>query len=349
MKRADGGATARGRRGGTIVAGGLCAALLLGTAAGRAQDAGDPSGGMANPPMMQPPTNGSTGGQLGMPQGMPPQPGAGLMMGGAQPGMPPMPQAMPPQPGTGPVMGGGQPGMPPVGQGMPPQPGAGPAMGGQAGMPQPSPAPARTFGGEDQNFGVPPQGELQANVGSPTPTQIPGGGVILTVQLANNIRSGQLVVIDAWNEPTHPRLPGAVYLPLAGSAGGLDDGVEAQLQGALGQITRGNPQAILVFYCAGPICWESYNAALRAIHLGYRSVLWYRGGVAAWRAAGLPVVQAGATAPAQPYPQQPNPYGQQGGYPQPQQGGYQQPGGLQQPNAYPQQNPYQQPNGYQQQ
>jgi rhodanese-related sulfurtransferase len=30
----------------------------------------------------------------------------------------------------------------------------------------------------------------------------------------------------------------------------------------------------------------SYNAALRAINLGYRNVLWYRGGVEAWKAGG---------------------------------------------------------------
>jgi len=40
---------------------------------------------------------------------------------------------------------------------------------------------------------------------------------------------------------------------------------------------------------AGAECWESYNAALRALRLGYREVYWYRGGVASWQAAGLPL------------------------------------------------------------
>ena len=30
---------------------------------------------------------------------------------------------------------------------------------------------------------------------------------------------------------------------------------------------------------------ESYNAALRAMQLGYRNVLWYRGGLSSWIAA----------------------------------------------------------------
>jgi len=32
-------------------------------------------------------------------------------------------------------------------------------------------------------------------------------------------------------------------------------------------------------------CRESYNAALRAMQLGYRNVLWYRGGLSSWMAA----------------------------------------------------------------
>ncbi len=45
----------------------------------------------------------------------------------------------------------------------------------------------------------------------------------------------------------------------------------------------------LVFYCADAQCWASVNAAMRARQAGYTQVLWYRGGQAAWRAAGLPV------------------------------------------------------------
>jgi rhodanese-related sulfurtransferase len=41
----------------------------------------------------------------------------------------------------------------------------------------------------------------------------------------------------------------------------------------------------------------SYNAALRAIAAGYSNVLWYRGGIEAWKAAGMPVQAAGAGSP----------------------------------------------------
>ena len=35
--------------------------------------------------------------------------------------------------------------------------------------------------------------------------------------------------------------------------------------------------------------WEGYNAALRAIEMGYSGVYWYRGGIAAWKAADQPL------------------------------------------------------------
>jgi rhodanese-related sulfurtransferase len=47
-----------------------------------------------------------------------------------------------------------------------------------------------------------------------------------------------------------------------------------------------------VLFCGSPRCWSGYNAALRAISFGYLNVYWYRGGVAAWDAAGLPIVHA---------------------------------------------------------
>lgn len=58
-------------------------------------------------------------------------------------------------------------------------------------------------------------------------------------------------------------------------------------------MTGGNRETPLVLYCLSNQCWMSYNAALRAIHLGYTNVLWYRGGLEAWKAAGQ------ATQPAQ--------------------------------------------------
>ncbi|HTO10396.1 MAG TPA: rhodanese-like domain-containing protein [Candidatus Binatia bacterium] len=61
---------------------------------------------------------------------------------------------------------------------------------------------------------------------------------------------------------------------------------------ALAGLTRGDKNAPLAFFCLSAECWLSYNAALRARTLGYTAVSWYRGGVKAWEAAGLDLLDA---------------------------------------------------------
>ena len=48
----------------------------------------------------------------------------------------------------------------------------------------------------------------------------------------------------------------------------------------------------IAFFCQGSHCWESYNASLRAIHMGYTHVYWYRGGLSAWQAAGFALTKS---------------------------------------------------------
>jgi PQQ-dependent catabolism-associated CXXCW motif protein len=62
--------------------------------------------------------------------------------------------------------------------------------------------------------------------------------------------------------------------------------VQARLAQTLKAMTKGDRKRPLVFLCQGPQCWLSYNAALRAVRLGYETVYWYRGGIEAWIAAG---------------------------------------------------------------
>lgn len=91
---------------------------------------------------------------------------------------------------------------------------------------------------------MPPQSELKRNVGSPTPTTIPGGHVITTAE------------------------------------------TQQRLWAVLSQAAGMRPDRPIAFFCAGARCWQSYNAALRAEQMGFKMVLWYRGGLAAWQVAG---------------------------------------------------------------
>ena len=144
---------------------------------------------------------------------------------------------------------------------------------------------------ERQDFGV--QALPQLHYGAmhgPTPTGIPGGRTITTKGLVALFQENRTpyLLIDALGNPQ--TLPGSLPAAWAAQPGSLGDGIEQQLGQQLYQKTRGNRDVTLIFFCLSTHCWMSYNAALRAIDLGYRNVLWYRGGLESWTAAGLPTV-----------------------------------------------------------
>jgi PQQ-dependent catabolism-associated CXXCW motif protein len=149
-------------------------------------------------------------------------------------------------------------------------------------------APAKA--GEDADFGVPAQSMLRhGELHAPTPRAIPGGGTILTAALRERLRGAadeRPLLFDVLGGEPHHSLPGAIWLPGAGRGESFEDAVQAQLGRLLQAATKGSFERPLVFFCQGPHCWLSYNAALRALRLGYREVHWYRGGIEAWLAAG---------------------------------------------------------------
>jgi len=244
-----------------------------------------------------------------------PQPGYGQAPGGygqQQPGYGQQPggYGQQQQPGYGQQPGG--PGQQPGGYGQQ-QPGYGQAPGGYGQQPPggqqpqfgggPGGMPGQPVGGnldammamERQDFGVPPQRELHAGaMHGPTPTEIPGGKLITTkgvVDLLQNQQQLRPVVFDVLGGPQ--TLPQARPAVPASQPGSFEDPVQREFGAYLQQATGGNRETPVVFYCLNPQCWMSYNAALRAIKLGYSNVLWYRGGIEAWQQAGLPVQQQG--------------------------------------------------------
>src|SRR5262249_29789636 len=140
------------------------------------------------------------------------------------------------------------------------------------------------------NFGVNPQSELKRDIGTNTPLTIPGGRTIGTGMLENALARGKLdgasfLTIDAWKPEHRVYIPRSIYIPYAGDFGTLEDEIQQRLKDELATLTSGSLEMPLVFFCYGAKCWESYNAALRAIKLGYTKVYWYRGGISSWEAA----------------------------------------------------------------
>jgi len=127
----------------------------------------------------------------------------------------------------------------------------------------------------------------------PTPASIPGGQVITTqgVKALMDGKQAPFLLLDVLGGPQVINEEQAAAP--ASQAGSFSDGTQQQFGQYLQQATGGNKEVALVLYCQSRECWMSYNAALRAINLGYRNVLWYRGGIEAWQAAGLPLQPAG--------------------------------------------------------
>ena len=141
---------------------------------------------------------------------------------------------------------------------------------------------------ERQDFGVAAQTQLRSGaMHGPTPNQIPGGQVITTKGLVE-LRRGQQVQFAIFDVlGATEKLPNAIAAVQASQGGSFNDQNQQKFGQYLQQVTQGNREMPLVFYCQSVYCWMSYNAALRAINLGYQNVLWYRGGLEAWKQAGM--------------------------------------------------------------
>lgn len=146
------------------------------------------------------------------------------------------------------------------------------------------------FADEDHDWGVAPTIQLrQPPYHSPTPREIPGAKVVYTRELEGMLNGpNRPLLIDVLSDEGHETLAGTIWLGGAGRGENFNDAVQRNLTPLLSRLTVGDKAKPLVFFCAGPQCWLSYNAALRAVAAGYTNVYWYRGGIDAWTDAELP-------------------------------------------------------------
>ena len=114
-------------------------------------------------------------------------------------------------------------------------------------------------------------------------------------------RAGEATFIDVLPQPPRPAglpadaiwrdkprfdIPGSLWLPDTGY-GELAPVMLDYFRRGLDKALSGRPRP-LVFYCLKD-CWMSWNAAKRALALGYSNVAWYPEGSDGWAAAGLPL------------------------------------------------------------
>src|ERR1700730_11079223 len=93
-----------------------------------------------------------------------------------------------------------------------------------------------------------------------------------------------------WRDKPRANIPGSIWLPDTGY-GQLASSMAGYFNKGLEKATDGNRARTLVLYCLAD-CWMSWNAAKRALSLGYSDVAWYPEGTDGWFAALLPLQDA---------------------------------------------------------
>jgi len=137
---------------------------------------------------------------------------------------------------------------------------------------------------------------------APVPLTLAGAKVISTAQAFDLWKKNYAVFIDAlphapkpeglpasvvWREPIRNDIPGSLWLADTGY-GLLADVMLRYFEEGLIKATAADKDRPLVFYCLKD-CWMSWNAAKRALSIGYRHVYWYPEGSDGWAAAGYPL------------------------------------------------------------
>ena len=137
---------------------------------------------------------------------------------------------------------------------------------------------------------------------APTPATLKGASVLDTARTFEIWSKKQAVFIDAlarppkpaglpkeavWRDPPRFDIPGSIWLRDTGF-GELAPASLRYFETGLARATANDTTKPLVFYCRTD-CWASWNAAKRALALGYKNVSWYPEGADGWAKAGHPL------------------------------------------------------------
>ena len=169
-----------------------------------------------------------------------------------------------------------------------------------------SPAPGGTpaAGGMEASGPVAePDGYRMDDFRSPVPETLKGAKVLTADEAADLWNANGALFLDVypqapkpknlpagtfWRDPKHRSIEGAHWLPNVGY-GALPDDVDAYFRASLERLTKGDRKQPVVFFCLKD-CWMSWNAAKRALEMGYTNVMWFRDGTDGWQELGYPLV-----------------------------------------------------------
>ena len=140
---------------------------------------------------------------------------------------------------------------------------------------------------------------------APVPAGLTGATTVEVLETKALVDAGETILIDVLPRPPKPaglpegtlwrprprhNIPGSLWLANTGF-GALAPEVEAYFADNLDRASGGDKDRKMLFYCLAD-CWMSWNAAKRALALGYRQVYWFPGGTDAWEATGYDLAES---------------------------------------------------------
>lgn len=154
---------------------------------------------------------------------------------------------------------------------------------------QPVPEPAG-FRGEPYRDAVPVTLTGAQVINTARAMELHGQGVAFLDVLPRKKRPENLPPGTLWVEEVHHTIPGAKWLYDTGYQQ-LSPAEAARLEDGLTAATGNDKSAPVVLFCKAD-CWMSWNAAKRAVTMGYSAVNWFPDGVDGWTAGGGDLVVA---------------------------------------------------------
>ena len=137
----------------------------------------------------------------------------------------------------------------------------------------------------------------------PVPQTNPGTEVVDTKRVAELHATGEVVFIDVFpprglganpmdgtwmTNESHESIESATWLPEVGRGYVEQEHID-YFQRNLKLLTENNKDKPLLFFCTAD-CWQSWNAAKRALQYGYKNIFWYPEGTDGWAEEGHSLV-----------------------------------------------------------
>jgi rhodanese-related sulfurtransferase len=123
-----------------------------------------------------------------------------------------------------------------------------------------------------------------------TPAALPGGKIISADEAKKLLDQKGTTFIDTRKALNFGKghIPGAVQQEYKGSSENVVGFDDSQDQFDIQQVVS-DKNAAVVIYGHGVTGWRAYKAALKSVKLGYKNVLWFRGGLEEWEGKKYPV------------------------------------------------------------